>query len=84
LKDIENYKLAHVQNALQRLDKALGRLEAASDKAAPGVPAASNTAELAEKLDRLTGAHNTLKDTAGRVATRLDQAIGRLSSSLQD
>ena len=72
----------HVQNALQRLDKALVRLEGAASKAATAVPAASNAAALAEKLHVLTDAHDTLKETAGRVGQRLDAAIGRLAASL--
>jgi hypothetical protein len=82
LKDIDNSKLLHVETALQRLDKALTRLEGAASKAATAVPAASNAGALAEKLHTLTAAHDSLKETAGRVALRLDTAIGRLSASL--
>lgn len=92
LKDIENYKLLQVQDSLQRLDNALSRLESAADaaqargNAAPGMAdaAAAQAAALQEKLDRLTRDHGALKETASRVATRLDQAIGRLSATLED
>lgn len=82
MKDINNSKLVHVHTALQRLDKALTRLEGAASKAATTVQAVSNVGALAEKLHTLTDAHDTLKETAGRVAQRLDAAIGRLSASL--
>jgi len=92
LKDIENYKLERVQESLQRLDSALVRLESAADAAqargdtaagAAGSAVAEATA-LQEKFDRLTRDHGTLKETANRVASRLDQAIGRLSATLED
>ncbi len=92
LKDIENYKLLRVQESLQRLDLALSSLESVADKVDAQVKAATGTvgtaaaeaAAIQEKLDRLTQDHGTLKETANRVATRLDQAIGRLSATLQD
>lgn len=84
LKDIENSKLPHVQDALQRLDSALARLESAAAKADAGKPDAAAAAAMEKKLDQLTHAHGALKETAGRVATRLDAAIGRLSASIQD
>jgi hypothetical protein len=80
LKDIENYKLPHVQDALQRLDRALARLESVAAKAGTGKPDAA----FEKKLDQLTQAHGALKETAGRVAARLDAAIGRLSASIED
>jgi hypothetical protein len=78
LKDIENSKLLSVQGALQRLDKALMRLEAGA--ATPGGVGESKA--LQEKLDEISRAHSTLQETAGRVAARLDTAIERLASSI--
>lgn len=80
MKDIENYKLVQVHGALQRLDKALTRLESAAAKTG----GAGETKALTEKLDALSRAHGTLQETAGRVATRLDTAIERLAASIQD
>jgi len=80
LKDIENYKLVQVQGALQRLDRALIRLESVAAKAG----GAAETKALQEKLSQLSRAHGTLQETAGRVATRLDTAIERLAASIQD
>ena len=80
MKDIENYKLLRVQESLQRLDLALSSLESVADKVDAQVKAATGTvgtaaaeaAAIQEKLDRLTQDHGTLKETANRVATRLD------------
>ena len=84
MKDIENYKLVQVQTALQRLDDALIKLESAAAKAPASRESSRNEAAAVQKLEALTLAHGALKDTAGRVATKLDAAIGRLSASLQD
>ena len=84
LKDIENYKLTQVQDALQRLDQALVRLESVAAVVETGKPDAGASAALEEKLSQLNRAHGTLAETAGRVAARLDAAIGRLSASIQD
>jgi biopolymer transport protein ExbB/TolQ len=88
LKDIENYKLARVQESLQRLDQALSRLESAAvivnDKVTTSAGAAASTAAFEEKFNRLNREHATLRETAGQVAAKLDAAIGRLSSALQD
>lgn len=89
---MENHKLAQVQTALQRLDQALVRLERAAGEAgtkAEGSAAQLNAATAAQKnletkLDGLTRAHATLKDTSTRVAGRLDAAINRLATALQD
>jgi hypothetical protein len=80
LKDIENSKLVQVHTALERLDRALTRLESAAAVA----PVAGEAKVLGQKLDHLTQAHATLKETAGRVATRLDAAIGRLSDAIEE
>jgi len=92
LKDIENYKLLQVQDSLQRLDNALSRLESAADAALARDKSAAGTADMAaaeavalqEKLDRMARDHGALKETANRVATRLDEAIGRLAATLED
>ena len=76
MKDIGNYKLSKVRDALARLDAAVGRLETAAANA-PGNPA------LRAELDTLTQNHAALKKTAGHVATRLDAAIDRLGAQLK-
>ncbi len=84
MKDIENYKLLHVQDALQRLDRALVRLESAAGKLRSKSGTAGDSAALAIKLDHLSQAHGALKETTGRVARGLDAAISRLSALIPD
>ena len=84
MKDIANYKLVHVQTALQRLDQALTKLESAAAQVPVAKESSAHDATLAQKLEALTRAHGALKDSAGKIATKLDAAIGRLSASLQD
>ncbi len=84
MKDIKNYKLSQVGSALERLSQAVARLETVAGKTQASAPTGADSAALQEKLDRLTQDHVTLKDTAGRVAQRLDAAIGQISASLKD
>jgi hypothetical protein len=84
LKDIANYKLTQVQGALTRLDAALVRLETVAAKTPAGPGNADALAALSRQLAEVTEAHAVLKETAGKVAARLDTAITRLSSSLED
>ena len=77
MKDIGNYKLLRVRDALTRLDGAVGRLEAAADAITPA-------GEVKAELESLTRDHAALKETAGRVATRLDAAIARLAVAVDD
>ena len=84
MKDIANYKLVQVQDALQRLDRALTRLESAAAKAGGTGAGTGEAKALKEKLDHLNRAHGTLQETAGRVAARLDTAIERLAASIHD
>jgi hypothetical protein len=80
LKDIDNYQLVHVENALQRLDEALVRLETAATRVAP----AGEATRLAAELKQLTHSHKDLKQAATRVAAGLDAAIGRVQAALED
>jgi hypothetical protein len=84
LKDIGNYKLLQVGEALQRLDRAVARLEAASANTAPDDSLKNQSAELERKLADLTRNHGDLKEAATRVASRLDMAISNLEKSLGD
>jgi hypothetical protein len=82
---MENHKLTHVQGALQRLDQALARLESAAVSAdAKAVDAAAVRQGLEDKFNGLTRTHTALKETSGRVVTKLDAAIDRLSAELHD
>ena len=77
MKNIGNYKLLRVREALARLDGAVGRLEAAAEAVAP-------VGELKAEFESLARDHAVLKETAGRVATRLDAAITRLAAAAHD
>lgn len=70
----------NVRDALARLERAIGRVDAAA--AARGE--SEDASGLKEAFDRLTGEHAALKDTAGRVATRLDAVIDQVRSGLDE
>jgi hypothetical protein len=77
LKDIVN---PNVRAALERLERAVSRL----DEAAAARGASEDIKGLREAFDGLKREHAALKDTAGRVATRLDAVIGQVRASLQE
>ncbi len=80
MKDIGNYKLSKIRDALGRLDAAVGRLESAAQNAsAQGLPDEALKAELATLMEN----HAALKKTAGHVAARLDATIERLTAQLK-
>ena len=79
MKDIGNYKLSKVREALGRLDGAVGRLEAATQGLSGGGEASQ---KLQAELETLTQDHAALKRTAGDVAERLDAAIERLGAAV--
>ena len=84
MKDIGNYKLLKVHEALQRLDRAVHALESAAEAAAPALSSAREAPQLKSRLDALTTSHAALKANAGEVAARLDDAIARLGLLLGD
>jgi len=84
LKDIGNYKLLQVHEALQRVERAVCGLEKAADAIAPALPVAREAPQLKSRLEELTASHAALKANASQVATRLDDAIARLARLLGD
>ena len=79
MKDIGNYKLTKVREALGRLDGAVGRLEAATQ----GLGGSGESSQkLQAELETLSQDHAALKRTAGQVAERLDAAIERLGAAV--
>ena len=82
MKDIENYKLPRVSEAVQRLQRAVTRLEAAAGNVGAAAPLLKKSEEAERKLADLTASHETLREAATRIASRLDMAIGRLSRSI--
>jgi hypothetical protein len=76
LKDIVN---PNVREALERLERAIGRL----DSAAAARGKSEDVVGLKEAFDRLSRDHAALRDTAGRVANRLDAVIGQVQTTLK-
>ena len=83
MKDIEN-SMAQSAAALARLERALGRLDAAARKprATPAPTAGAGIAS--DDVAKLKRDHATLKDAPGRVAARLDDTIARLAAGLRE
>ena len=76
MKDIVN---PHMREALERLERAIGRVDAAA--AARGK--SEDVRGLREAFDKLSRDHAALKDTAGRVADRLDAVIERVRDTVE-
>lgn len=68
-----------MREALERLERAIGRVEAAA--AARGK--SEDVAGLKEAFDQLARDHAALKDTAGRVANRLDAVIEHVRDTVE-
>lgn len=72
---------APITEALERLTRAVDRLDAA----AGSVPGLHNVKrELSSKLEDATRQNEILREAANRVASRLDGSIARLSQALKD
>ena len=80
--------MAQSAAALARLERALGRLDAAARKprATPAPTAAPGIAPpiLGDDVAKLKRDHATLKEATGRVAARLDDTIARLAAGLRE
>jgi uncharacterized protein with von Willebrand factor type A (vWA) domain len=83
LKDIEN-SMAQSAAALARLERALGRLDAAARKARAGAAPAATPQVSSDDVAKLKRDHAALKEATGRVATRLDETIARLAAGLRE
>ena len=77
--DVTTPKPTHVERAQMRLDQAVSRLEAALNARAP-----SEESELAEKLATTRSRNSALQEVNETVSTRLDEAISRLKSMLDE
>jgi hypothetical protein len=76
LKDIVN---PNVREALERLERAIGRIDAAA--LARG--SSDDTAALKKDFERLRSEHAALTSSAGHVADRLDAIIGQVRTALE-
>lgn len=89
LKDIAIYRLSRVEKALERLNTAVGRLDAAAETIPTGAPAAdADTAPQSDQYDlaqaelaALRADYDRLHEAATTVAGRLDETIERLESN---
>lgn len=73
--------MSRAMEALEQLDAAIGRLEAAVDKRLGKERAERD--RLNDELKNLRQNHVTLQGEARTVSSRLDAAIGRLRSVLE-
>ncbi len=76
--------MEQVQAALKHLDEAVSRLETVAAQVQTQLPLAKDAVVYQEKLADLSKQNSQLKESAGRVAGRLDVAIGRLAAALKD
>ncbi|MCC6913698.1 MAG: hypothetical protein IT566_08360 [Rhodospirillaceae bacterium] len=70
----------HVREALERLERAIGRI----DSAAQATGQSEGVSGLKEAFEQLTRDHAALKAGAGRVADRLDAVIGQVRAGLDE
>ena len=68
----------NVRDALERLERAIGRLDAAAALRGPS----DDVAALREDYERLRRDHAALTSSAGHVADRLDAIIGQVRTAL--
>ena len=84
MKDIEN-SMAQSTAALARLQRAVGRLDAAARKPRPESAAPTPAPGISSAdASKLTRDHAALKEATGRVAARLDETITRLALGLRE
>ena len=78
--------MAQSAAALARLERALGRLDAAARKPRPEATTAATAAPTvsSDDITKLRRDHAALQEATGRVATRLDETIARLAAGLRE
>ncbi|MBL8629883.1 MAG: hypothetical protein JNM81_09665 [Rhodospirillaceae bacterium] len=84
MKDIKNNSASPVAAALEKLDRAVLRLERASEKLSPDLPRLADVPKLEESVTAGKRENAILREAVGRVSARLDHVIGRLGSALKD
>lgn len=86
MKDIAIYRLQRVDKALERLNAAFARLEAAVDAKGAGPPSRSGSddgkalADVQAELSALRQDYESLHGAASKVADRLDGTLDRLKA----
>lgn len=76
--------MSAVDNANQRLDAALSRLESALQTHMAARDAAGERVRLEQELSEVRAQFDSLKATSATVSQRLDTAIGTLKNILAD
>lgn len=81
--------MSKLNEANERLDAALARLEAAvtsrgRESGEAAAAAAADNQRLQDELNQLRADFVALQETSGTVSNRLDDAIGRLRNMLAD
>jgi hypothetical protein len=84
LKDIKNNSPSPVNAAVEKLDRAVMRLERAAERLKPELPRLAEIPKLEQKLGLGQRENAILREAVGRVSSRLDQVIGRISTALKD
>lgn len=81
---IDNDSTHRLQNAEQRLARAIGRLEAALQAQVASQVASANKVDpaLAQELSRLQSENGELRALVGSASERLDGAIAKLKTQL--
>jgi predicted RND superfamily exporter protein len=77
LKDIVN---PHVREALERLERAISRVDSVAQAKGPS----EEISRLKDAFEQLTRDHAALKTSASRVADRLDAVIGQVRAGLDE
>ena len=70
--------------AVEKLDHAVMRLERATERLKPALPRLAEVPKLEQKLVAGQRENAILREAVGRVSSRLDNVIGRISSALKD
>lgn len=76
--------MSRIQEAQQRLEVALSRLDAALQKRMDGTEGQEDIAALSQQLELAQSDYAQLQDVTATVADRLDHTIGRLRKILGD
>lgn len=73
-----------VAAAVEKLDRAVLRLERAAEKLKPELPRLAGVPKLEQDLAAGRRENEILREAAGRVSARLDQVIGRIATALKE
>ena len=76
--------MSRIQEAQQRLEIAVSRLDAALQQRLNGAEDQADIATLSQQLEAAQSEYAELQDVTAKVAERLDQTIDRLRKILED